>query len=126
MSKIPVAAAHDLGEGQTRACKAAGQALLLARVEGRVYAVENRCPHLGMPLARGPLDGKVIKCPWHGSRFDVCTGQNLGWVDSIVGVPMPRWSHALLSAGRKPRELRTFAVSEGDGQICVELPDPHT
>lgn len=124
MSKIPVVLSSEVTEGRTLACKVEAQALLLARIDGCVRAVENRCPHLGLPLTRGKLDGKVLRCPWHGSRFDLCTGESLGWADSFVGAPMPRWSHGLLAAGRKPRPLATFPTTEDDGRVWVDLPDP--
>jgi nitrite reductase/ring-hydroxylating ferredoxin subunit len=124
MSKIPVVLSSEVPEGRTRACKIEAQALLLARIDGRVHTVENRCPHLGLPLTRGKLEGKVLRCPWHGSRFDLCSGESLGWVDSFAGLPMPRWSHELLAAGRKPHALQTFPTSEDDGRVWVELPDP--
>jgi nitrite reductase/ring-hydroxylating ferredoxin subunit len=41
----------------------------------------NRCPHLGFSLTRGPgglkYEDGVVQCPWHNSRFNVCTGENL-------------------------------------------------
>ena len=123
MSKIPVVMSSEVPEGRTLACKVEAQPLLLARIDGCVRAVENRCPHMGLPLTRDKLDGKVLRCPWHGSQFDLCSGENLGWVDSFAGVPMPRWSHGLLAAGRKPRALQTFPTSEDDGRVWVELPD---
>jgi len=123
MSKIPVVMSSEVTEGRTLACKVEEQALLLARVEGCVYTVQNRCPHLGLPLTRGKLEGTVVRCPWHGSRFDLCTGENLGWVDSFAGVPMPGWSHGLLAAGRKPQALQTFPTTEDDARVWVELPD---
>ncbi|WP_370306025.1 Rieske (2Fe-2S) protein [Sinimarinibacterium flocculans] len=123
MSKIPVVLSSELLEGRTLARKAEGQALLLTRVGGCVYAVENRCPHMGLPLTRGKLDGKVVRCPWHGSRFDLSTGESLGWADSFAGVALPRWSHGLLAAGRKARALQAFPCAEEDERVWLELPD---
>ncbi len=123
MSKIPVVMSSEVTEGRTLACHAEGQSLLLTRIDGCVHAVENRCPHMGLPLTRGKLDGTVLRCPWHGARFDLSTGENQGWADSVVGMSMPRWSHALLAAGRKPRPLQTFKTTENQGRVCIELPD---
>lgn len=44
-------------------------------VDGVFYATQNDCTHKGGPLNEGLLDGCIIECPWHGSKFDVCTGQ---------------------------------------------------
>lgn len=55
-----------------------GRTFALFRVTGKIYCLENRCTHVGGPLCKGRLDGFVIQCPWHGSRFDVRTGEVVG------------------------------------------------
>jgi len=50
------------------------RALVLARVEGEILAVDSVCPHAGGPLGEGDLDGATLICPWHGWSFDVRTG----------------------------------------------------
>src|SRR5213080_3501813 len=39
-----------------------------------VYAVDNRCPHMGFPLHRGTLCDGILTCHWHHARFDLATG----------------------------------------------------
>lgn len=56
-----------------------GQRVLLTRSSGgAVCAISGVCSHFGGPLAKGQRDGDVVTCPWHGSRFDVCTGEVRG------------------------------------------------
>jgi nitrite reductase/ring-hydroxylating ferredoxin subunit/uncharacterized membrane protein len=56
-----------------------GQAVLVTRsVDGRLCAIANTCSHVGGPLADGERDGDVVICPWHGSRFDLCSGKVRG------------------------------------------------
>jgi nitrite reductase/ring-hydroxylating ferredoxin subunit/Fe-S cluster biogenesis protein NfuA len=59
----PVHFAHEEGD------------ILLVRIEGKVMAFRNQCPHMSMPLDRGLVDGSAITCPWHGFRFDLSTGE---------------------------------------------------
>src|SRR5438046_9554715 len=40
----------------------------------KVYAVVNRCPHLGFPLHRGTVQDGILTCHWHHARFDLCSG----------------------------------------------------
>jgi nitrite reductase/ring-hydroxylating ferredoxin subunit len=40
-----------------------------------VYAISDRCSHLGGPLSRGKVDGTSVTCPWHGSVFDMRDGR---------------------------------------------------
>ncbi len=46
-------------------------------MNGTFHAVSDRCSHEGALLSGGRLDGGVVTCPAHGSRFDVATGKNL-------------------------------------------------
>ncbi len=55
-----------------------GTAVLLARAQsGQLCAIANTCSHLGGPLDEGSREGDVVTCPWHGSRFDLCSGRVL-------------------------------------------------
>jgi ferredoxin-NADP reductase/nitrite reductase/ring-hydroxylating ferredoxin subunit len=52
-----------------------GENICLVNVEGKFYAIGSICTHEGGPLADGTLEGYEIECPWHGSKFDVRTGE---------------------------------------------------
>src|SRR5437762_1575827 len=41
---------------------------------GQIYAVDNRCPHMGFPLERGSVADGILTCHWHHARFDLATG----------------------------------------------------
>ncbi len=52
--------------------------------EEQVYAVDNRCPHMGFPLHMGSLCDGILTCHWHHARFDVCNGGTLDpWADDV-------------------------------------------
>jgi nitrite reductase/ring-hydroxylating ferredoxin subunit/uncharacterized membrane protein len=69
-----VDAGVDLTDGQPHSAQAADTPVLLARRDGRVYAIHDRCTHRGCLLSEGDLDGHVITCSCHGSRFDIRDG----------------------------------------------------
>jgi nitrite reductase/ring-hydroxylating ferredoxin subunit len=52
-----------------------GRDLVLVNADGELYALDNRCPHLGGPLNRGRIEGRVVICPWHGWRWDAKSGR---------------------------------------------------
>lgn len=54
-----------------------GMALGLYSIDGKFYAMDGTCSHVGGPLGEGDLDGNVVSCPWHGWTFDVMTGRCL-------------------------------------------------
>ena len=71
---VKVAECDALKPGKMRCVLAAGRKILLANVEGRYYATDDTCTHEDASLATGSLKGEWVKCPLHGSRFNVCTG----------------------------------------------------
>lgn len=72
---IKVAAVADIPPGKMKCVVVAGRRILLANVSGRFYATDDRCTHEDASLSTGFLKGEWVKCPLHGSRFNVCTGQ---------------------------------------------------
>ena len=71
----------DLGElspGEMKYVEVGDDQVLLANVEGTIYACDNRCTHAFATLAEGALDGDQIECPLHGSVFKVATGEVIG------------------------------------------------
>jgi len=75
---VHVAEVSEVPQGTTKIVKVGDAELFVANVEGSFYALSNKCTHLGGPLGRGKLSGKIIQCPWHGSKFDVTTGAVVG------------------------------------------------
>lgn len=71
----PVAAADAVQPGQMMRIDVAGRRLLLANVEGELFAVDDNCSHEDSSLYLGCLKGHHIKCSLHGSRFDLRTGE---------------------------------------------------
>ncbi len=62
----------------TGKCVAVGDRMFgVFRHGGKVYVIDDLCPHRGGSLGSGPLDGNgVVTCPWHGWRYSVVTGIN--------------------------------------------------
>jgi nitrite reductase/ring-hydroxylating ferredoxin subunit len=68
--------------------------------EGEIYAVDNRCPHMGFPLDRGSVHDGILTCHWHHARFDLCSGGAFDlWADDVP----------------------TYPVDVRDGEIYVDL-----
>lgn len=121
--QVQISVAAEIKEGQLEAVDADGTPVLLTRIDGQLRAVINRCPHLNMKMTKGKINDGVVVCPWHGSRFDFCSGKNLDWVNAVVGVPMPRWTHKLIAMGKAPAGLTPLAVDERADGIVVTLPE---
>ena len=67
-----VAALNDIPKGEAKAIRAGeGRSIALFNVDGRIYATDNQCPHMGYPLTRGAVRHGVLTCDWHGRSFDL-------------------------------------------------------
>src|SRR5262249_61114661 len=75
MALAPAAKVSEIPPGSIREVQVSGQAVALANVGGRFYAIHNTCLHRGGPLGQGQLEGTVVTCPWHGWQFGVTTGK---------------------------------------------------
>jgi nitrite reductase/ring-hydroxylating ferredoxin subunit len=74
---IKVARLRDIAPGELLRVEVGGKLVCLANVEGRIYAVDDDCPHIGGALSDGELEGCVLTCPVHLARFDVRDGKVL-------------------------------------------------
>ena len=71
--------------------------------DGQVYAVDNRCPHMGFPLDRGSVKDGILTCHWHHARFDLSSG---GTFNPFAD------------------DVRSFPVSVVDGEVWVNPQPP--
>ena len=72
---IAVLDEKELQEGTMKLIRIEGLPVLLIKQSGQIFAIDNRCPHMGCSFAGGTLDGMVIICPCHDWRFDLKTGE---------------------------------------------------
>ena len=73
---IFIARTTEIPLGERKRIEVNGLRISLFNIDGEYYAINDTCPHKGTaPLIRGTLDGVGIKCPNHGYRFDLKTGE---------------------------------------------------
>lgn len=99
---IRMAPIDELPEGEPRVYQAGEHFIVLCKVKGEIFALEDRCTHDDGPLASGCLHGYQLECPRHGARFDVRDG-------SICRMP---------AYGEVP----TFKTMTDGTDVLVELP----
>jgi nitrite reductase/ring-hydroxylating ferredoxin subunit len=63
--------------------------ILVIYDRGRVFALDNRCPHMGFPLERGSVTDGILTCHWHHARFDLESGCTFDlWADDVPICPV--------------------------------------
>ena len=65
---------NDLSEGCMMPVYPLGVHILLARVDGKPYALSGKCIHMACPLYTGTLEGVILTCPCHDWRYNIKTG----------------------------------------------------
>ena len=99
---LPVMKDSDLKAQTPAAVFPKGLPVLLVRHEGgEIYAVANKCAHMGCPLAAGKLDGHILQCPCHDWRFDIRDGKFLDAPELAV---------------------KTYPAEIEDGKIFLRIP----
>ena len=136
MARHVVAEAGEIPPGGRKLVTVAGREIGVFNVNGAYHAILNRCPHAGAALCKGrimPLieadepghyrvarRGELLRCPWHGWEFDLCTGQS--WCDpatmQVKSYPVSVEPGARLAKG--PYVAETFPVSVEHDYVVVE------
>lgn len=98
----------NLVEGRGRPLDTPWGPMALFRIGAEVYAVQAFCPHLEGPLFQGSLIGTQLSCPWHGWRFDLCTGER-------TDIARLRW-------GRTERIARSAVRESERGTLILTRP----
>jgi nitrite reductase/ring-hydroxylating ferredoxin subunit/uncharacterized membrane protein len=75
---VRVGSRDDFPEGEMRRVDASGLPVVILRRNGLLHAIGAVCCHAGGPLDEGKLDGDVVTCPWHYSRFRFSDGHVVG------------------------------------------------
>ncbi len=103
MALVEVAPVDELPPGSVKIVRAGQVAVGVFNLDGEYCAIEDRCSHDDGPLAEGEFDPeeRVVICPRHGSKFDICSGRPLG---------LPAYE-----------PVETFPVVVEDGWVKVDL-----
>lgn len=110
-----VCAESDLSVGEKKTFGAGDKTILLYRLEDGFFATQRFCPHMSAPLERGKImDGRIIQCPLHHSRFDIRTGKVVRWANFPPGIQ-------LLNVVRGEKALRIYSVVIEEGMVFVDV-----
>jgi nitrite reductase (NADH) small subunit/3-phenylpropionate/trans-cinnamate dioxygenase ferredoxin subunit len=69
----------SLADGQSAVAQVNGKPIAIFFTEGRYYAIDDFCPHMGASLAGGAVENGIVSCPWHAWRFRLSDG---AWADN--------------------------------------------
>jgi nitrite reductase/ring-hydroxylating ferredoxin subunit len=96
--------ASDFPAGDRTCVEVAGQRVVVFNIDGSLFAIENRCPHAGLPLDDGERAGLTLTCAHHGYTYNIKTGKDVD--DPAYGTPVP-----------------TLDVRADDGRVLIRSND---
>lgn len=99
---VPVPKAARMKDQETLRLDVDGLVLVLAKIEGKFFAFQEFCTHRFGPLSEGSFQGEEVRCPWHGSCFNVRNGR--------------------VTVGPAKEDLKIFATEIRDGQVGILIP----
>ena len=102
MAKVVVGKTSDIEEGKLVHITASGKELVVTKLDGNYYAIDNICTHAGAELHEGELSKSELTCPWHGAKWDIKTGN-------------------LISFPQKLKPLQSHSVSVENDTLFIEV-----
>jgi nitrite reductase/ring-hydroxylating ferredoxin subunit len=114
--------------------------ILVIHDREHIFALDNRCPHMGFPLERGSVEDGILTCHWHHARFDLESGCTFDlWADDVANVPVAvrdgdvwvkttfahadpaaHWQHRLASG--LAHNIGLVIAKAVHGQLAVDVP----
>jgi nitrite reductase/ring-hydroxylating ferredoxin subunit len=128
---VEVATVDEVPPSKMKHVELDGKEILIANVNGKFYAINDRCGHTNARLSSGGLRGNVVTCPMHAAQFDVTTGKKLteptqgGHIPDMDKLPpsflkMIEHSRKII-AEIKTYDQQTYEVSVNDKSIQLKM-----
>ncbi len=73
-AEVQVCGLEELQRDPVKVTHVGGRTIAVFYDQGKVYALDNRCPHMGFPLHRGTVKEGILTCHWHHAKFDLAGG----------------------------------------------------
>src|SRR5438094_7742763 len=86
---VPAGSLEELKAKGRLVLRGGHRPILVIYDRGRIFAIDNRCPHMGFPLERGSVEDGILTCHWHHARFDLESGCTFDlWADDVPICPV--------------------------------------
>ena len=83
MAKVVVGNNSEVQEGKLMHITAGGKEIVVTKLDGNYYAMDNVCTHAGADLHEGELKNNELTCPWHGAKWDIKTGNLISFPQKL-------------------------------------------
>lgn len=83
MAKVVVGKTSEVQDGKLMHITAGGKEIVVTKLDGNYYAMDNVCSHAGANLHEGELNNSELTCPWHGAKWDIKTGNLISFPQKL-------------------------------------------
>src|SRR5215212_5168052 len=113
---LEIAKTNEIANRQMKHVEVKGKEILITNIDGKFYALNDRCGHMNALLSMGNLandkNDNIVTCPFHGARFDITTGKKIKepiLTPSQEMEPLPKtWQQYLEHAGQLMAHIKTY------------------
>ncbi len=94
-SYFEVAKIDEIPPGNMKHVELDGKEIVVSNVNGKFYAMDDRCGHMNARLSNGNINQNIVTCPFHAAKFDISTGKKVG--EPVLEIPPdmeplpPKW-----------------------------------
>lgn len=74
---VEVAKLDEVPAGKMKHIELNGKEIMIVNLDGKFYALNDRCSHTNAPLSMGHIQDSILTCPMHGARFDITIGKKV-------------------------------------------------
>lgn len=109
---IDVAKATEIPPGKMKHVEVNNREIVISNVNGKYYAMSDRCGHMNALLSMGNLSENIVTCPFHGAKFDVTNGKKVEepiLTPSQEMEPLPKtWQSFFENVGQLMAHIKTY------------------
>ena len=122
VSYVEVAKIDEIPPGNMKHVELDGKEIVLSNVNGKFYAMDERCGHMNARLSDGNINQNIVTCPFHAAKFDISTGKKVG--EPVLEIPPdmeplpPKWQKYMENVGKEMSYIKTY--NQNTYEVTIE------
>jgi nitrite reductase/ring-hydroxylating ferredoxin subunit len=111
-SYVEVGKIDEIPSGNMKHVELDGKEIVVSNVNGKFYAMDERCGHMNARLSNGNINQNIVTCPFHAAKFDISTGKKVG--EPVLEIPPdmeplpPKWQKYMENVGKEMSYIKTY------------------
>jgi nitrite reductase/ring-hydroxylating ferredoxin subunit len=121
-SYVEVGKIDDIPPGKMKHLELDGKEIVVSNVNGKFYAMDDRCGHMNARLSNGNINQNIVTCPFHAAKFDISTGKKVG--EPVLEIPPdmeplpPNWQKYMENVGKEMSYIKTY--NQNTYEVTIE------